>query len=181
MQKNPYYWGTKTGILIKSIVIDKKKSWRSIQEKTNLNTIDIIRSIKKLIEDHHIRFTREECYRIDPYILQQYTEYFSPKKVKTSNSVNVVTKDEEISEFSLGFMLGISAKEEFKRQQKIIDAEKQETNPKIFVNQYLASRKGTVYHKPTCYWIGQIRKENLITLTGDEILNYRPCKKCKPL
>ena len=49
--------------------------------------------------------------------------------------------------------------------------------------QFLASRKSTVYHRPNCSYIRQIKPKNLIgfkSTTEAESAGYRACKVCRP-
>ena len=48
---------------------------------------------------------------------------------------------------------------------------------------YVASKNGTVFHRPGCKWAKQIKSYNLIKFkTRDEALNkgYSPCRTCNP-
>ena len=48
---------------------------------------------------------------------------------------------------------------------------------------YVASKKGTVFHRPDCKWAKQIKSYNLIKFkTRDEALDegYNPCRICNP-
>jgi hypothetical protein len=49
--------------------------------------------------------------------------------------------------------------------------------------QFLASRKSSVYHRPSCRYVRQIKQENLIgfkTRQEAESAGYRACKVCQP-
>ncbi len=48
---------------------------------------------------------------------------------------------------------------------------------------YVASKKSTIYHKPSCRWAKKIKKSNKIVFTNvkdAKASGYRACKVCKP-
>lgn len=178
MIQEPPYFGTQTGLVLKALIIDKQKNWRGIQDKTNLEAIEILSSLKELLCNGHLTLTREDCYSIDQELANAYLEYFNVKRnIKPSESDEFKRE----RDFTLGFMIGISLNVDTMIRtldlQELDDTAKHLQEP---LHDFVSSQNSDVYHRSDCYWVGQIKNANKRFLSEEETRRLRPCKKCRP-
>jgi len=96
LPKEPVYWGSWKGRVIKAIAIDRAQSWPEIRDLTGLSEKSLNRVLKELYDVDAIYQNPKGTYWVETDLYAQYADFFkAEKEEKKERSPKFEEKDQE--------------------------------------------------------------------------------------
>lgn len=93
--KEPTYWGSWKGRVIRAIAISRAQTWSEIREQTGLSEKSLNRVLKELYDVDAIHQNPKGTYWVEHDLYDQYAEYFKEQETKKEKSPKFEEKDQE--------------------------------------------------------------------------------------
>ena len=115
MSKEPPYWGSWKGRVVRAIAIDGAKTWSEIRNQTGLSTRSLQRVLAELFQLEALTKRgdgRDAVYRVSPMLYKVYNEFFEREQTQTDSRQVKITESEQrdLVNWIGQWMLGASLK-----------------------------------------------------------------------
>ena len=86
MVKEPKYFNSWKGKILKALIIDDVSSWKELQKLTGLKETELNTAISELLTLEVIYKYNKEYYIKDPILIQEYTEFYKHQETPQTTS-----------------------------------------------------------------------------------------------
>ena len=94
MSKEPRYWGSWKGRVVKAIAVDRAQTWSEIRDHTGLTPDTLNKVLSELYDAKVIEKDQDSKYWVSKPLYKEYKEYFD-SQIAPKESVKIEISEEE--------------------------------------------------------------------------------------
>jgi phosphatidylserine/phosphatidylglycerophosphate/cardiolipin synthase-like enzyme len=95
MSKEPRYWGSWKGRVIRAIAIDRAQTWAEIRDLTGLSPKSLNRVLAEMFDAEVLEKDREGEYWVTKELYREYVDFFAEQEAEVKSAPVRISEDEQ--------------------------------------------------------------------------------------